>query len=969
MKRNHDMIRSALYTLLTTAITCLSAHAQITPACPNSSVPGSSLCESSCVLCNIDGYTGINNGTSPNGDNICGQIVLQNPNWYGFIAGSSEIGFSITNSNCNYGFGLQAAIFQSCGEDALICNPGTGMSGVPVDIAYFQFEPGRTYYLMIDGFTGDVCNFGIEVTFGSVSPLPPGQPLQPQGPKYICPGATATYSIPAVQNAGYYEWTTPPGSHINGSSSNHIQIPGTAGEQITVTFGLSGGNICVRAGNVCYPVSGSACLSVTNQALPVTVLPDEVLPDYELPYIWEQPPYTTISSPIAVILNSTGLKSYLGCDSTVRQTVKVISSGTSKAFGKVYNDLNNNGVQDPGEPLYLGKVTLQTSNGQTVTSNSFGSYAFAGMSPGDTIRVVSPFPNGIANPPFQIFTTGLDMGVPVDYDFGIYFPPPPSNTAYGIVYNDLNNNGMQDAGESAYTGGVILQKTGGQTTSSDITGQYSFDNMLPGDTIRVTVLPGIATANPAFRVFGGGWPQTYSFGIAKADMASGLIYNDLNDNGIQDPGEQPYTGGILLKSSSGFFSTSDVDGVFEFDGLATGDTIYVIPPLPGVTVHPAFLIFDPNMPDGYDFGLTFPPGNDLSIDLGNFNPFRQGFYTNVYITARNKLPFTTPAATVSVTLPNFLEFVDAIPAPLSTSGGVLNWDLGSLSPYEVRIIHFQVYTALATPNSTPVVIQSSIVPIDNDQIPADNFYSLKSITTGSFDPNDKQVSPRFITPAVLAGGEPLEYVIHFQNTGNFPADFVKVIDTLGNTVDPSTFRFISSSHPCTWKMTGHGVVEFYFENIFLPDSTSDEPASHGFVKFSVAPKKDLPLGTYVENFCDIYFDYNDPVRTNTAETQVVYFVPGEGLVIPNRQLLVRPNPAAFHLFCDWQQPAPADGRIRLFDATGLPRLEAPVEAGDKHLSIDIQLLAPGLYFVVLEAGNVMLANKVVVVNPEKLGTN
>ena len=52
----------------------------------------------------------------------------------------------------------------------------------------------------------------------------------------------------------------------------------------------------------------------------------------------------------------------------------------------------------------------------------------------------------------------------------------------------------------------------------------------------------------------------------------------------------------------------------------------------------------------------------------------------------------------------------------------------------------------------------------------------------------------------------------------------------------------------------------------MPDSTTNEPESHGYIKFKINPQEDLTLGTQVENFADIFFDFNDPIRTNTTLT-------------------------------------------------------------------------------------------------------
>ncbi|MEZ4758859.1 MAG: hypothetical protein R2810_03590 [Flavobacteriales bacterium] len=45
----------------------------------------------------------------------------------------------------------------------------------------------------------------------------------------------------------------------------------------------------------------------------------------------------------------------------------------------------------------------------------------------------------------------------------------------------------------------------------------------------------------------------------------------------------------------------------------------------------------------------------------------------------------------------------------------------------------------------------------------------------------------------------------------------------------------------------------------LPDSTSNEPDSHGFVRFSLAPDPGLLNGAPVRQLTNIYFDYNAPV--------------------------------------------------------------------------------------------------------------
>jgi uncharacterized repeat protein (TIGR01451 family) len=133
----------------------------------------------------------------------------------------------------------------------------------------------------------------------------------------------------------------------------------------------------------------------------------------------------------------------------------------------------------------------------------------------------------------------------------------------------------------------------------------------------------------------------------------------------------------------------------------------------------------------------------------------------------------------------------------------------------------------------------------------------------SFDPNDKRGFPLgFGDDHIIDRNQDLEYMIRFQNTGNDTAFTVVVRDTLPTIfLDLTSLRVGSSSHPYTWELGQNGVLAFRFDHILLPDSTTNEPASHGFVKFGIAQRANLDYGSQIENRAGIYFDYNAPVLT------------------------------------------------------------------------------------------------------------
>jgi uncharacterized repeat protein (TIGR01451 family) len=138
----------------------------------------------------------------------------------------------------------------------------------------------------------------------------------------------------------------------------------------------------------------------------------------------------------------------------------------------------------------------------------------------------------------------------------------------------------------------------------------------------------------------------------------------------------------------------------------------------------------------------------------------------------------------------------------------------------------------------------------------------------SYDPNDKTafLDGKPIS-AKIAPDKDLEYLIRFQNTGTDTAFNIVITDTLTTLLDAGSVVPGASSHPYTFSLRDGKVLVFRFNNILLPDSNTNEAASHGFVKFSIKQKAGNPLGASLKNKAAIYFDFNDPVITN--ETSLV----------------------------------------------------------------------------------------------------
>jgi uncharacterized repeat protein (TIGR01451 family) len=135
----------------------------------------------------------------------------------------------------------------------------------------------------------------------------------------------------------------------------------------------------------------------------------------------------------------------------------------------------------------------------------------------------------------------------------------------------------------------------------------------------------------------------------------------------------------------------------------------------------------------------------------------------------------------------------------------------------------------------------------------------------AYDPNDKTAVPAGMDEAnYVLPGDTIDYQIRFQNTGNYPAERVVIADTLDASFDWTSLETIVSSHAMVLQMEPDGIFRFVFNDINLPDSTSDEAGSHGFVRFRVRLLQDLPIDDIIENTAFIYFDENPTIITNTT---------------------------------------------------------------------------------------------------------
>jgi len=334
--------------------------------------------------------------------------------------------------------------------------------------------------------------------------------------------------------------------------------------------------------------------------------------------------------------------------------------------GRVFKDNNvvPNGTYESGTDTPIQAVSIELHSGAncggailaSVTTDVLGNYQFSGLAAG-TYSVCEPVQptgttNGIttagtitsvggstgtagtaSNPTpttSQIVNIILNaaVGAEVSGTNGNNFAEVVPSTISGIVFQDMNNNGLKDGADTALAGVTIqLQDNGGTvvaTTTTAADGSYSFSNLAPGTYSVLEPTQPTGTSNGktvAGTVANGGTsgtatgvlvlpsriasiilpPNTTASGnnfaeIPNGRRISGWLFLDYNNNGLlNNPPDHGIGGqtlnltGVDINSNAVTATTTTAtDGTYSFTGLPEG----------------TYAVTQPNQPAGTTSGIT-----------------------------------------------------------------------------------------------------------------------------------------------------------------------------------------------------------------------------------------------------------------------------------------------------------------------------------------------------------------------------
>ena len=262
---------------------------------------------------------------------------------------------------------------------------------------------------------------------------------------------------------------------------------------------------------------------------------------------------------------------------------------------------------------------------------------------------------------------------------------------------------------------------------------------------------------------------------------------------------------------------------------------------------------------------------DLRVSVFPTGIARPGTSTQYVLIGYNVGTQTIASGSISLKKDPRISYVNFSVPPNNITGDSITWNFTNLNPFDSLryVIRITSPPPPTVRNWDTLTFVAQILPLTGDAYATDNTLVLKHIVSGSFDPNAKLNLHGNLFPVTsIQNGDYINYVIQFQNTGTAQAFEIIVNDTLSNKLQDATLEVLATSHPFTFTLKNK-IASWKFSNINLPDSNTNEPASHGYIAFRIKAIPTLPPGDRISNKAAIYFDFNPAVLTANDTLNII----------------------------------------------------------------------------------------------------
>jgi hypothetical protein len=144
--------------------------------------------------------------------------------------------------------------------------------------------------------------------------------------------------------------------------------------------------------------------------------------------------------------------------------------------GKVFEDLNSNGLWDTGEPG-IADVAVGAQGSQRLQTDQSGFFYFTDLNPGERkLQLVTktlPIEYSLLN------TTLLPVQVEAGKTIDVGFPVVRTGQATGVVFMDTNRNGVRDEGELGVANAVVRAQGSDIISFTNAQGHFTLQGLAP----------------------------------------------------------------------------------------------------------------------------------------------------------------------------------------------------------------------------------------------------------------------------------------------------------------------------------------------------------------------------------------------------------------------------------------------------------------------------------------------------------
>ncbi|MEO0076159.1 MAG: SdrD B-like domain-containing protein, partial [candidate division WOR-3 bacterium] len=271
---------------------------------------------------------------------------------------------------------------------------------------------------------------------------------------------------------------------------------------------------------------------------------------------------------------------------------------------------------------------------------------------------------------------------------------------------------------------------------------------------------------------------------------SGIKFNDINGNGQKDAEDYGIPNWTIRLDPGPIFIKTNSLGEYTFTDLPYGT--YTVSeetknywqqtcPINGTYT----VVLDnvvPNVSDSNFGNHASTEIQDLACGIGG-GVARPGIYKKYHITYENKGTVTVNNVVVTCTIPTQVMYVNCSSGGIYNGigyGGTVTWNIGPVIPCAIEWLWVEVYIPTSLGIGAELHSAVNIEPLTGDFNPEDNYDDETEIVVGSYDPNEKSVTPE----GLITQTTELEYFVRFQNVGTAPAIDIEITDTLDSDLDP-----------------------------------------------------------------------------------------------------------------------------------------------------------------------------------------